>query len=178
VRSLQEAIGRELVWKPRSLLSRTHDLVDPEAAGGEPYATLVWRPGFLARGPAEARSGDGCWFFRQRGFLQTTVVVMLKDGAAPVATLRRYFRRAVLRFEDGREFVWRRESLWRPAWRFEDANGSAVLRLRTRFAWPWGSARVELEASAAPAADRALLACLAWCLVLMARRRAAARAGG
>ena len=177
MRSLQEAVGRELLWKPRSLLSRTHDLVDPEAAEGEPYATLVWRPGFLMRGPAEAQSGDGRWFFRQRGFFRMTVVVMLQDHAAPTATLRRYFRRAVLRFEDGREFTWRREALWSRVWRFEDGNGTVVLRLRTQFPFPRSKARVEIESSAAPASDRALLACLGWYLVLAARRRAASRGG-
>ena len=178
MRSLQDAVGRELLWKPRSLLSRTHDLVDPEATEGEPYATLVWRPGFLLRGPAEAQAGDGRWFFRQRGFLRMNVLVTAPDGAAPLATLRRHWRRAVLRFEDGREFVWRRESFLSTVWRFEDANGTAVLRLRTGFPFPRSRARVEIEASSAPAADRALLACLGWYLVLMARRRSAARAGG
>lgn len=178
MRSLQDAVGRELLWKPRSLLSRTHDLVDPEAESGEPYATLVWRPGFLLRGPAEAQSGDGRWCFRLRGLLRMIVIVMPQDGAAPLATLRRYFRRAVLRFEDGREFVWRRESFWSRVWRFEDGNGTAVLRLRTQFPFPRSRARVEIESSSAPAADRALLACLGWYLVLMARRRAAAHGAG
>jgi hypothetical protein len=178
VRSLQDAVGRELLWKPRSLLSRTHDLVDPEAGDGEPYATLVWRPGFLVRGPAEAQSGEGRWFFRQRGFFRMIVLVMSQDGTAPLATLRRHFRRAVLRFEDGREFVWRRESLWSTVWRFEDANGTAVLRLRTQFPFPRSTARIEVESSSVPAADRALLACLGWYLALLSRRRAAAHAGG
>ena len=178
MRSLQDAVGRELLWKPRSLLSRTHDLVDPEAAEGEPYATLVWRPGLLMRGPAEAQSGDGRWFFRQRGLFRIIVLVMPQDGAAPLATLRRYWRRAVLRFEDGREFAWRRESFWSTTWRFEDGNGSAVLRLRTRFPLPRSTARVEIESSSAPPADRALLACLGWYLVLMARRRAVAHGAG
>jgi hypothetical protein len=174
VRSLQDAVGRELLWKPRSLLSRTHDLVDPEAGASEPYATLVWRPGFLMRGPAEAQSGDGHWFFRQRGFFRMIVLVMPQGGTAPLATLRRHWRRAVLRFEDGREFVWRRESFWSRVWRFEDGNGTAVLRLRPQFPFPRSTARVELESSSAPAADRALLACLGWHLVLLSRRRAAA----
>ena len=175
MRSLQDAIGRELLWKPRSLFSRTHDLVDPEVDGGEPFATLVWRPGLLIRGPAEAQSGDGRWIFRRRGFFRTVVLVMPPDGAVPLGTLRRYWRRAVLRFEDGRQFVWRRESLFSTVWRFEDGNGTAVLRLKTRFPFPRHTARVELESSSAPAADRALLACLGWYLLLLARRRSAAR---
>jgi hypothetical protein len=178
VRSLQEAVGRELLWKPRSLLSRTHDLVDPEAGEGEPYATLLWRPGFLLRGPAEAQSGDGRWLFQPRGFFRERVIVLAQEGTAPLATLRRYWRRAALRFEDGREFVWRRDSFWRRAWRFEDGGGAVVVRLRARFPWLRSTARVEIETSSAPAADRALLACLGWYLVLLARRRAAAHGGG
>ena len=84
----------------------------------------------------------------------------------------------MLRFEDGREFVWRRESFWSRVWRFEDGNGTAVLRLRTQFPFPRSRARVEIESSSAPAADRALLACLGWYLVLMAHRRVAAHGAG
>jgi hypothetical protein len=178
MRSLREAIGRELIWKPRSLLSRTHDLVDPEAGDAEPYATLVWRPGLLMRGPAEAQSGDGRWFFRRRGLFRMLVLVTAQEGSAPVATLRRHWRRGVLRFEDGREFVWRRQAFWSPSWRFDDANGTAVVRFQWRFSLPRSTARVEFESSAAPPADRALLACLGWYLVLMARRRAAVRGVG
>jgi len=178
VRSLQDAVGRELLWKPRSLLSRTHDLVDPETRDGEPFATLVWRPGFLMRAPAEAQTGDGGWFFQQRGLLGMTVLVTPQDGAAPVATLQRYWRRAVLRFEDGREFVWRRESILTRTCRFEDGNGTTVLRLRTRIPFPRSTARVEIESSSAPAADRALLACLGWYLVLLARRRSGSSGAG
>ena len=101
MRSLQEAIGNELRWQPRGLLSRTHDLVDPQAGDGEPYATLVWRPGFLLGGPAEARSGDGCWTFRRRGLLRGSVTVAAEGGGEPVGELREHWRRAVLRLEDG-----------------------------------------------------------------------------
>jgi hypothetical protein len=174
MRSLQEAVGRELLWKPRSLLSRTHDLVDLEAGDGEPCATLVWRPGFLMRGTAEAQSGDGRWIFRRRGFLREQVFVLAEDGTTPLATFQRYWRRGVLRFEDGREFSWRRESFWGTTRSFEDGNGTAVVRFHLRFPFPRSTARVEIESSGAPAADRALLACLGWYLLLLAHRRAAA----
>ena len=174
MRSLQGAIGRELIWKPRSLLSRTHDLVDPDAGAAEPYATLVWRAGFVMQAPAEARSGDGSWYFLHRGFFHQNVRVLAADGKTPVAALRRYWRRGVLRFEDGREFVWRRQAFWSPSWRFEDANGTAAVRFQWRFSLPRSTTRVEFESSAAPPADLALLACLGWYLVLMSRRRHAA----
>jgi hypothetical protein len=176
VKSMQDAVGRELLWRPRSLLSRTHDLVDPEVGDDEAYATLLWRPGFLLRGPAEAQSGDGCWLFRQQGLFQ--MVVLAKEGAAPLATLRQHFRSAVLRLEDGREFVWRRESLFSRTRRFDDANGTAVVRFHWRFSLPRSTARVEIDSSAAPAADRALLASLGWYLMLVSRRRAAAYRAG
>ena len=177
MRSLQEAIGNELRWQPRGLLSRTHDLVDPQAGDGEPYATLVWRPGFLLGGPAEARSGDGCWTFRRRGFLRGSVTVAAEGGGAPVGELREHWRRAVLRLEDGSEFVWRRESLWSRTWRFEDANGTPVVRMRRILRSLAGAAAVEVESSAAPTGQRALLACLGWYLVLLSRGLAAARSG-
>ncbi len=178
MRSLQDATGRELVWKSRSLLSRTHDLLDPDAGADGLYATLVWRAGFVLQAPAEAQSGDGSWHFLHQGFFRRDVRVVAADGKTPVATLKRHWRRGVLRFEDGREFIWRRRSFLSPSWRFEDPNGTIVVGLQWRFALPRSTMRVESEASAAPAVDRALLACLGMYLVLMSRRRVAAHGAG
>jgi hypothetical protein len=178
MRSLEEAMGRELTWKARSLFSHTHDLVDLQAGGAEPYATLVSRAGFVMQAPAEAQSGDGSWYFVLRGFFRRDVRVLAADGTTAVATLKRYWRRGVLRFEDGREFVWRRQAFWSPSWRFEDLNGTAVACFRWRFSLPRGTTRVEFDPSAAPAADRALLACLGWYLVLMSRRRTVPHGAG
>jgi hypothetical protein len=177
MQSLQAAIGRDLRWAPRSAFSRTYDLVDPQTEGGEPYATLVWRPGLLLGGPAEARSGDGSWRFRRRGLVRGTIEVLAEGSETPLASLRRYWRRATLRLEGGREFTWRRESFWGLVWRFEDANGTPVVRIRRALWPPAGAARVEIEGSAGEAAERALLACLGWYLTVLDRRRHAASAG-
>jgi hypothetical protein len=176
LRSLRESVGRELLWKGRSLFSYVHDLVDPEAGDGDSYATLLWRPGLMLRGRAEAQSADGSWWFQPRGFFRERVVVLTRDGEAPLATLRRYFRRAALRFEDGREYSWRRPSFWSRTWVFEDPNGTVVVRLRREWAFLRSRARVEFESSAASTSERALLACLGWYLILVAGRRAAAAA--
>jgi hypothetical protein len=178
MRSIREAIGRELAWKPRSLLSNTYDLVGPGTGDAEPWATLVWRAGLPTQAPAEAQSGDGSWCFLHQGFFRQNVRVLAADGTTPVATLERSWRRGVLRFEDGGEFVWRREAFWSPAWRFEDANGAAVVRFHWRFSLSRRATRVEFESSTVPATDRALLACLGWYLVLTSRRRAAAHGAG
>ncbi len=177
MQSLQSAIGRELRWQPRSAFSRTYDLVDPQSEGADAYATLVWRRGLFLSGLAEARSGDGAWRFRRRGLVRDRVLVTAGEDEAVVGTLERHWRRSVLRLESGREYVWRRESLWSRARHFEDANGTPVLRLRAALWPPAGAARVELEASAAEAAERALLACLGWYLSVLDSRRRAAAAG-
>lgn len=178
MRSLQEAIGRELVWKPRGLLSRTYDLMDPQADSDGPYATLFWRAGFVLQAPAEAQSGDGSWCFVPQGFFRQNVRVLAADGRTPVATLKRSWRRGVLRLVDGREFVWRRQAFWSPSWRFDDANGIPAVRFQWKFSLPRSTTRVEFESSAVPPAERALLACLGWYLVLMSRRRSAAHGAG
>jgi hypothetical protein len=178
LRSLQEAVGRELIWKSRGLLSRTHDLVDPDSGGAGTYATLVWRAGFVLQAPAEAQSGDGSWHFFQQGFFRQNVRVVAADGRTPVATLKRSWRRGVLRLDDGREFVWRRRAFWSPSWRFDDANGTPAVRFQWKFALPRSTTRVEFESSATPPAERALLACLGWYLVLVSRRRSAAYGAG
>jgi hypothetical protein len=177
MQSLEQAIGRELRWRPRSAFSRTYDLVDPGTEGGGPFATLAWRPGLLLAGPAAARSGDGDWDFRRLGLVRGRILVTAAGGGSTVGTLSRYWRRAVLRLEGGGEYTWRREALWSRARRFEDANGVPVVRLRPALWPPAGSARVEVEASAAPATERALLACLGWYLTVLERGRHAAGAG-
>lgn len=177
MQSLEQAIGRELLWKPRHAFSRTYDLVDPRTEGGEPYATLALRAGLLVGGSAEARSGDGSWRFRRRGLVHGAVLVTAGEDETPAATLRRYWRRAVLRLEGGREYVWRGESFWSLASRFEDANGTPVVRIRRALWPPVGAARVEIESSAAEAGERALLACLGWYLSVLDHRRHAAGAG-
>ncbi len=174
MRAIIEAVGREVIWRPRTLLSRTYDLVVPGEEGAEPYATLVWRPGFLMLGPAEARASEGEWQFRRRGFFREQVLVFAPGGGQPLATLQRYWRRGVLRLDDGKELVWRREGFWSTTHRFEDGNGTALVRFRHRFAFPRASSRVEIESSMA-ARDAALLACLGWYLLLLARHHSGAR---
>lgn len=177
MQSLEQAVGRELRWRPRSAFSRTYDLVDPGAEAGAPFATLAWRPGLLLAGPATVRSGDGEWDFRRLGLVRGRILVTAAGGGSTVGTLSRYWRRAVLRLDGGREFTWRREALWSRTRRFEDANGVPVVRLRPTLWPPAGAAGVEIEASAAPAAERALLACLGWYLTVLERGRHAAGAG-
>jgi hypothetical protein len=174
MRSLQEALGRELAWRRRGLLSNTYDLIDPAQAEAEPWATLVRGSGLRLRAPAQVRSGDGNWEFRRVGLFRARVLVLAPEGTAPLATLTRAWRGGVLRFEDGREFVWRREASWRPAWRFEDGNGITVIRLHRDLLQPLGVTRVAFESSAAPGTELTLLACLGWYLVLLGRRRATA----
>jgi hypothetical protein len=173
MRSLQEAIGRELMWRQRALFSPSYDLVDPESRAGEPYATMLWREGFLSWGSkAEARSGDGAWRFLLRGFFGDRVLV-LGAGDAAVATFRQGWRRGILTTQDGRELTWRRASLLSREWRFEDSNGVPVVTFRTRFQILRGVGRVAFESSAASPGDQALLACLGWYLLLRRRARAA-----
>ena len=173
MRTLRDALGRELVWKSRSLLSHEHDLVDAEPADGEPYATLVMRRALFVP-HAVAESADGRWTFRHVGFLRERVVVREDGAGAPGAVYRRHWLRGVLRFEDGREFVWRRESFWSTTWTFQDPGGMILLRFRRRFSFPRISARVEFDPSSGRGSEAALLACLGWYLLLIARRRSAA----
>src|SRR5512143_781897 len=174
MRAIEGAVGQDVVWRPRTMLSRTYDLVVPGEGHDEPYATLVWRPGFLRLGPAEARTSEGEWLFRRRGFFREQVLVFAPGAGQPLATLQRHWRRGVLRLDGGKELVWRREGFWSTTHRFEDGNGTALVRFRHRFAFLRASSRVEIESSV-PARDGALLACLGWYLLLLARRHSGAR---
>jgi hypothetical protein len=183
VRSLHDAVGRELVWRPRGLLSRTYDLVDPEseamspegAAGADAYATLVTHvsPSFSPN--ARAETADGRWLFQPRGLFRRGVIVLAEGAETPLATFHRYWRRGVVRFQDGRELIWRRESFWSRTWLFEDAGGGVLMRFRRRLSFPRARTGLELDSSAGRVAEVPLLACLGWFLQILARRRAAAR---
>ncbi len=174
MKDIEQAVGQEIIWRPRTLLSRTYDLVPPHGDGDEPFATLVWRPGLLRLGPAEARTSEGEWLIRRRGFFREQVLLFAPGADQPFATLQRHWRRGVLRLDGGREYVWRRAGFWSTTHVFEDGNGTALLRFRHRFTFPRASTRVEIESSA-PARDAALLACLGWYLLLLARRHSGAR---
>ncbi len=177
MRSLENALGRELLWRPRSLLSRTYDLVDGEAEPGEPYATLTTEGGLLAPPRAHGETGAGSWLFRPRGFFRERVLVLLEGSDSPLAVFRRHWRRGVLRFEGGKEFVWRRPSFWSLSWAFEDPGGARAVRFSTRLSFPRASTRVELDPSVGRGSDAPLLVCLGWYLLLLARRRRAGTRG-
>ncbi len=172
MRALSEAAGRELKWKSRGFLARTFDLLDGETGAGEPYATLVWRRGFHP--PAEAEAVEGRWLFRRRGLWRASVLVFAAGAEKPLATYQSYWGRGAVRFEDGREFLWRRSSFLSLTWSFVDASGIAVVRLRGR---PWSfrsRVAVDLDPAWPRGADAALLACLGFDLLLRARRRSGA----
>jgi hypothetical protein len=173
MRSLQEALGRELLWQPRSLLSRAYDLVDPDNPDGDPFATLTTERGLLFYPGAKVESAGGAWLFRPRGLFRERVLVLPDGPGPPLATYRRYWRRGVLRFEGGKEFVWRRPSFWSLSRCFEDGDGIPIARFRTRFSFPRATTWMELDASAGRASEAPLLACLGWYLLLLARRRGA-----
>ncbi len=177
MRSLQEALGRELLWQPRSLLSRTYDLVEPESPTSEPFATLTTEGAFYQRPRAEAESAAGVWRFRARGFLREQVLISAAGADSPLATFRRQWRRGVLRLEGGKEFVWRRPSFWSFVWAFEDQNDMAVVRFRSRLRFPRATTVVQLGNGVERVSEAPLLACLGWYLLLLARRHRATSSG-
>ena len=173
MRALAGALGCDLAWQARSLLSRTYDLVDHAAPETGSFAMLtVRRMSFVPH--AEIESAGGRWSLRRAGFWRPRVLVLAGDAPAPLATFTRTLGSGLLRFEDGRAYRWRRPSFWSLGRRFEDADGMPVVSLHYRFGFPRGRGGVELGTGAERLPEAALLAGLGWYLVLLARRRSAA----
>jgi hypothetical protein len=121
--------------------------------------------------PVDAEAEGGHWIFRRRGWLRSGAHVFEAGSDAPVATFRRSWGGGTLYLQDGREFRWRRISMWRWEWVFEKPDGTLQLRLRRRLTWMRTAATLTLAPTVDPQ-DAALLALFGWYLMLHAHRQA------
>ena len=176
MKSLHRATGRQLVWRARRLFSPIHDLLDADGADVEPYATLTLQNPFVVSPGARCETADGIWGFRHRSFRRESVIVHAEGSEVEAASFRRSWRRGTIRFPDGREFLWRPSSLLGPEWRIEDSRQIPLLRFRRRFSLRT-TYRLEIDPAAGSLVELPCLAGLGYYLLLLSRRRRAARPG-
>jgi hypothetical protein len=165
MKRLADCVGRNLLWVQRTPFSRESELLD----GDELCARLSWSWGFNPA--AEGETEDGRWRFRRRGAFNRTQEIYAGGEDEPLATCRFRWRNGTLRFRDGRELMWRHESLWRGIWRFETQGGAPLLHLRYRLAFFGNRAEVSLEPDLARGPDASVLVLFGWYLILRMRRR-------
>jgi len=166
MKRLAECAGRELLWAQRSHFSVESQLHD----GEEVCARLEWHWGFNPT--AEGETEEGRWRFRRRGFFSGVHEIFTAGEDQPLATCRFRWWTGTLRFRDGREWSWRRESFWGGRWRFETGSGAPLLHMRRRFAFPGTRAVFRLEPELAASSEASMLTLFGWYLILRLRRRA------
>jgi hypothetical protein len=176
MKSLHRATGRDLVWQSRRLFSPVHDLLDASGLDSEPYATLTLRNPLVVSPGARCETGEGTWEFRHRSFHRESVIVHAEGSEVEAASFQRSWRRGTIRFQDGREFVWRPGSFWGLEWRIEDSRQIPLLRFRKRFSLRT-TYHLEIDPAADSLAELSCLAGLGYYLLVLSRRRRAARWG-
>lgn len=171
MKSLEEIVGGRWIWRRRAWLSRTYDLLDPDARD-EPYATLRWREGFfVGRSRAELVTPRGTWRFVPEGALGRVVRLIREDGGEAGVFRSSWRRGGRLVLGEGRTLLWHRTSWLARSWVLEDENGVEWARFALRaFSFP-GITDLELSESIPPEL-RAVLAGFGFYLVRRARAAA------
>ena len=155
MKSLANLDTRNLTWI--SVGSRSYQL----AAGDDLVATLDWLKGrgSLARGEA----ADGDWTFKRAGFFRPFITVRATDGEVDLAVLRRRTaRESVLRFGDGREFVWRPKRTRRRQMAFVTGADETVFTLLPRQKKSRRFGEMEIAPGMSGLRELSLLALVGW----------------
>jgi len=166
---LQDYVGQDLMWTPRNVSGREHEL----RAGETVLARLV-RPS-LWRERRIGTAANGSWAFARAGFWCTRVVVTDEQSGAEVASLARsgWSGKGTLTLPDGREYRWRNGSVWGSKWTWLDTGDQPLMRFKQTGAFKV-RCTVVIEPAAAGDPHLTLLAMLGWYLMVLARADAAA----
>jgi hypothetical protein len=168
MRSISEAAGEELKWMQPSARKQGFEL----RAGDEVIGSLVWQRASLAVG----ETSDRQWTFKREGFWHPRVTVRVPGSDLNTGVFHpSWMGGGTLELTDGRVLRFGTANLWRSQWEWQEAEGAALVRFKSRRGFLRSAADVEITQNGAGFPELGLLVVLGWyLLVLLARDSAAA----
>ena len=168
MKSLRDALGRELEWIQPRAMTREYELRD----GEETVASLRFRSFWGSFATAHTREGD--WTFKRVGFFQTRVSVCPAGSDREIASFKNstWSAGGTLEFPDGRMFR-ANTNFWMTSYEFKNESEEPLVRFRSvRGVFHLGS-NVEIAPAAAELPELPWLVALGWYLAVKMRDDAA-----
>jgi hypothetical protein len=159
--------GQELKWVQRSARKQAYELRAEE----EVIGSLVWQRGSLAVG----ETADHRWTITREGFLHRRVTVRLADSELNTAVFHpSWSGGGILELTSGRVLRFQAANLWRSQWEWQETEGEALVRFKSRRGFLKSGADLEITSAAAGFPELSLLAVLGWYLIVLGDRDSAA----
>lgn len=159
--------GQTLQWVQRSAGRQAYEL----RAGEELIGSLVWQRGSLAVGEI----ADRRWTVKREGFWHPRVTVRVQDSELDTVVFHPSWRGGgFLELTSGRILRFKAANLWHSQWDWQEAEGEALVRFRSRRGFLKSGADLEITPAAAGFPELSLLAVLGWYLIVLGTRDSAA----
>jgi hypothetical protein len=170
MRTISEVAGQELKWMQPSARKQAYEL----RAGDEVIGTLVWRRSSLAFG----ETGDRQWSFKREGFWRPRVTVRVPDSELNSAIFHpSWMGGGALELSSGRVLRLGAANLWHSQWDWQETEGKALVRFKSRRGFLKSAADVEITPDAAGFPELSLLVVLGWYLLVLLGRDSDAAGG-
>lgn len=177
MKKLSDASGRQLSWTETNGSGRLFELRSEEQ---EIFATLCLEKSYGTLATAEM-PGES-WTFKRVGFFNPKVTIRHSGSQENLAMYEpKFWGDGMLRFEDGREFMWRSTNFWATQWTFLSTAGLPIFTFEPAKEKKWKDvfktqALVEIESEGWREKHLGLLLAFGWYLVIMHEQEAAAGA--
>ncbi len=171
MKPISEASGRPLKWK-RSKPGHFDLMADDEVVAALRCDDMC---GLQAIG----ETADGSWILECTDSFEPRCTVRAVGGNANLATCASYKRGSLLKFGDGRAFLWQRHAkgcglfVWHTEWRWMTPEGHVLMTIKNLADWWCDEDCYEAEVAPAPEAYKlpefGLLLLIGWYLVQVHR---------
>jgi hypothetical protein len=159
--------GQKLKWVQRSAGTQAYEL----RSGEELIGSLVWQRGSLALGEV----ADRRWTIKREGFWHPRVIVRVQDSELNTLVFHPSWRGGgILELPSGRILRFKAVNLWHSQWDWQEAEGEALVRFRSRQGFLKSGADVEITGGAAGLPELSVLAVVGWYLIVLGTRDSAA----
>lgn len=162
MKAIKDYAGKSLDWIQTARLKNSFELRD----GTEPVGTLEWTEGLSAE--AKAQSADGSWVVQRHDFLRPRVTVRAPGSTDDAAVFEpTWTGSGDVALKGGQRLRFVPANLWRNEWRLTTPDGKALLKMRPDTGLMRSSAKLEIDAGAAEAAELPLLVFLSWSILVL-----------